>query len=289
VAQNSSISIPVILQDSPANRTATGALGALDDAVTVSGEGSGILAWEVDTGTLSGTVVFEATYDDANWFAVNAVQLATGTVVASITSFPDRGYLAQSGFSQARLRVSVYSSGTSNARMEVSAGTFPAAELTGIPATDVRAAAHGIGPTQVAAGADTTWKANRHGIPFVIGGHPNIIRYQERFTADPAGGILGAGTAIVMVVTQVHIWPERSVSNEVIVTVGMSATTTLPTDANDCVFNGQLTGGDQINIGNGAGMIVVGDAGMDLRADFNGTAPTGGAICIGHSYYTVES
>jgi hypothetical protein len=104
------------------NRAASGALGALNDAVTVAGEGSGAINWEVDTGTLSGTVVFEATLDDTNWFAIDAIRI-DGTIITSITSFPDRGALTSSGYSQVRLRVSVYTSGTSNGRVEASVGT----------------------------------------------------------------------------------------------------------------------------------------------------------------------
>lgn len=289
MAQNSSISIPVILQDSPANRTASGTLAALEDEVAVSCEGSGIVWWEIDTGTLAGTVSFEATFDDTNWFSVSAVPLSTSTAVTSITSFGDRGYFVQAGFSQARIRVSAYTSGTSDARMEVSAGTFPSAELTGIPATDVRAAAHGADPTAVAAGSDTTWKSNRHGIPFVIGGHPNVIRYHERVSTDPAGAIIGTATTTVLVVTQTTIYVDRSVSNELQVTIGLSTDTTVPTDADDCIFDGVVGARDIITIGDGHGIIAVGDAGMDFRADFNGTNAIGGAICIGRSYYEVES
>ena len=99
------------------NRIASGALGALNAAVTLTAQGAGSVAWEIDTGTLVGTVVFEATLDDATWFAVNAIRI-DGTIVASTATFADRGALSSVGYSQVRLRVSAFTSGTSNARME---------------------------------------------------------------------------------------------------------------------------------------------------------------------------
>jgi len=102
-----------------ANRTAAAALGAANAAVTVATEGAGNVAWEIDTGTLVGTVVFEATLDDTNWFAINALRI-DGTIIASTTTFADRGSLTSAGYSQIRLRVSAYTSGSSNARVEAS-------------------------------------------------------------------------------------------------------------------------------------------------------------------------
>lgn len=104
------------------NKKASGALGALNAAVSASGQGSGVIHWEIDVGTLVGTVVFEATLDDANWFAINAIRIG-GAIISSTSSFADRGALDCAGYSQVRLRVSIYTSGTSNARLEVSKGS----------------------------------------------------------------------------------------------------------------------------------------------------------------------
>lgn len=105
----------------PTNATAEGPLGALDAALDISAQGAGTVHWEIDAGTLSGTVVFEATLDDAGWFTVDAIQL-DGTIVAAVSSFPARGAYATGGYSQMRLRVSAYTSGSSNAHLEASAG-----------------------------------------------------------------------------------------------------------------------------------------------------------------------
>jgi predicted SPOUT superfamily RNA methylase MTH1 len=105
----------------PANVVASGALGALNAAVSIRAEGTGTLNWEIDTGTLVGTVVFEATLDDTNWFAIEAMRI-NGTVISSTVTFADRGVFTSTGYSQVRLRVSAFTSGTSNARIEASAG-----------------------------------------------------------------------------------------------------------------------------------------------------------------------
>jgi len=113
--------VDVLTLPQPLNRTASGALGALNAAVTVASEGVGLVHWEIDTGTLVGTVVFEATLDDTNWFAINAITIA-GAVIASVAAFAARGALDSGGYSQVRLRVSAFTSGTSNARLEASVG-----------------------------------------------------------------------------------------------------------------------------------------------------------------------
>ena len=113
--------IDVLTTVMPANRTASGALGALNNAVTISSQGARGISWEIDTGTLVGTVSFEATLDDTAWFAINAVRI-DGTLIGSTTTFADRGSLTSVAYSQVRMRVSSFTSGTSNGRMAASGG-----------------------------------------------------------------------------------------------------------------------------------------------------------------------
>ena len=113
--------IDVLTTVMPANRTASGALGALNNAVTINSQGARGISWEIDTGTLVGTVSFEATLDDTAWFAINAVRI-DGTLIGSTTTFADRGSLTSVAYSQVRMRVSAFTSGTSNGRMAASGG-----------------------------------------------------------------------------------------------------------------------------------------------------------------------
>ncbi len=103
-----------------------GTLGALNDAVTLVPKSvSGAVFFEIDSG-LTGTVVFEATLDDTNWFAISALKLSDGSLITSVTSFADRGVLTSAGYTQVRLRVSAYTSDSSAARLNlVSVGNSP--------------------------------------------------------------------------------------------------------------------------------------------------------------------
>jgi len=100
----------------------SGVLGSLNAAVTLVSKGFGSFNWEIDTGTLVGTVVFEATLDDTNYFAIDAIQV-DGTIITSVSSFSARGAFTSVGYSTVRLRVSAYTSGTSDARIQGSVGT----------------------------------------------------------------------------------------------------------------------------------------------------------------------
>lgn len=105
------------------NRTASGALGALNNAVTIDATGAGTIAYEIDTGTLStptSTVIAECTLDDTTYDPVYMIDF-DGKTYSRHTAFGVHGYLKiGASYSKCRLRVSVYNSGTSNARLAAS-------------------------------------------------------------------------------------------------------------------------------------------------------------------------
>ena len=117
LASNSGVDIGDVDIRGGVNTTDAGPLGSLNATLDINSQGRGTVHWEINTGTLIGTVVFEATLDDTNWFGVNIIRI-DGGIVSSITSFSDRGAFTSTGYSQVRLRVSSYTSGTSNARLE---------------------------------------------------------------------------------------------------------------------------------------------------------------------------
>lgn len=102
------------------NQTSSGALGALNAAVTIDAQDAGQVVFEIDTGTLVGTVSFEATLDDSTWFSVLVLPENNGGITSGLTAFGTRGHFANSGYSQVRMKVTAYTSGTSNARLEAS-------------------------------------------------------------------------------------------------------------------------------------------------------------------------
>lgn len=158
-----------------------------------------------------------------------------------------------------------------------------------------KAIAHGSNPTAVAADDRTNAYANRHGIPFVIGGHPNVIARSAQISdADGAQtdaslvGSISGGTKLV--ITRLSIYCDNANSGDTSVKVGFG-TSTLPASteagAADIIFEGSFDGGAGITIGDGAGIIAVGGDGAELRVTSGD--PAGGNLNICFSYYTIES
>jgi len=151
----------------------------------------------------------------------------------------------------------------------------------------MKAIAHGTNPTAVAANDRTDWYANRHGVPWVIGGHPNIITLRANYTAaqtDTAIVTVGAGTKIV--VTRISALVDNSITVNVAVRVGFGAVNT-PTTTGVVLSHPGISGGSVVVEGAGSGILGIGADGEDLR--ITSGAPTLGSIDVVVSYYTIES
>lgn len=157
------------------------------------------------------------------------------------------------------------------------------------------ALAHGANPTAVAAADRTRLYANRHGIPWVIGGHPNVIA-RGHIVADADGaqtdyalsGTVAAGTK--WVITQLSVKADKANSGNTAVTIGFgTANTPVPDlDGTDGVLlSGSFGAGEGHQIGDGSGIIGVGADGAELRMTCGD--PAGGNLRISYSYYTIES
>lgn len=157
--------------------------------------------------------------------------------------------------------------------------------------TGGKAINHGANPTAVAANDRTDHYTNRHGIPFVVGGHPNIITKEWHFTAAQTNYALitvGSGTKIV--VTHIDATVDGATTPDVGVRVGFAAA------ALSAVSSSGVTGivlshagvkpGSGIVRGSAAGIIGVGADGEDLR--LTSEIPTDGSLRIVASYYTIE-
>lgn len=150
-----------------------------------------------------------------------------------------------------------------------------------------RAIAHGTNPTAVAAADRTDWLFNRAGVPFVIGGHPNVATIAAAYTSgqtDVAVITVGAGAKIVVTAIEVICANANTVDTAVYVGFGTANT---PTTAGVVLTHPGIAAGSGVAIGNGAGMIAVGADNEDLRITCG--APTTGSIRIRVSYYTIES
>jgi hypothetical protein len=162
-----------------------------------------------------------------------------------------------------------------------------------------KAIAHGTNPTQVAAADRTNLYANRHGILWTIGGHPNTIS-RTTYIADATGaqtgasivGTIAAGTKVVVTSVTVTVDSAVTAAGGVAVKLAFSTTTTLPADsstgANGIILDHKgIAAGSGVSIGNGGGVIGIGADDEELRLTCED--PVGGGLSVTVTYYTIES
>ena len=152
-----------------------------------------------------------------------------------------------------------------------------------------KALAHGASPTAVGAADRTDLYANRHGVLWVIGGHPNIVTSRVTYAASAQTdvsltGTINAGTKVV--VTQIQVTVSNATTATPSVIVGFGATTT-PTATGVVLAHPGIPGGGGVSRGDGGGILGVGADGEELR--ITAGAATGGTLDCVVSYYTIES
>lgn len=152
-----------------------------------------------------------------------------------------------------------------------------------------RAIAHGTNPTAVAAADRTVLFANRAGVPFVIGGHPNVvtIKHTTITTAVTDAAIVTIAGGLKIVVTRVTVTLDNASTVFPTLLIGFGTANT-PTTTGVLVAHGGVPAGGGVNVGDGSGILGVGADGEDLRVTTTGNA-TGNGLQIVVSYYTIES
>jgi hypothetical protein len=158
----------------------------------------------------------------------------------------------------------------------------------------VYALAHGANPTAVAAGQASKLYGNRAGVPFMIGGHPNVISTEWVVAAGDGAqtnlALVTIGAGLKIVVTQAQISMSGLNTIPVGVRLGLAAAT-LPAaalaGAAGIIISGKFSANGGSSRGAASGIIAVGGDGEDLRLTCD--APTGGEIRVTVSYYTIES
>jgi hypothetical protein len=148
------------------------------------------------------------------------------------------------------------------------------------------ALAHGASPTSVAAGDRTRLYANRDGVLFAIGGHPNVQTVRANYAAAQTNTALvtiGAGSKAV--VTRCMVTADHGNTNVTGVVAGFGAATT-PTTAGVIAAHPGIEAGGGFVTGDGSGILGVGADGEDLRVT---SEDPGGSIDVVVSYYTVPS
>lgn len=154
-----------------------------------------------------------------------------------------------------------------------------------------KAVAHGANPTAVAAGDRTDLYANRAGVPFAIGGHPNVISYTHTAittaVTDSALITVGAGTKIVVTALTVTLDNASTVFPSVRIGFGTANVPALG-NAGVLLAHGGVPAGGGVNRGDGSGIIGIGADNEDLRITTVNNA-TGNGLQVTVTYYTIES
>lgn len=150
-----------------------------------------------------------------------------------------------------------------------------------------RAVAHGATPTAVAVADRTDLLTNRVGIPFIIGGHPNVVTFEAAYTAAQTDtAIVTVATGAKIVVTQIQATCDNANTVDVGLRVGFGTANT-PTTTGVVLTHPGIAAGSGVSRGDGSGIIGVGADDADLR--ITSEVPTGGSLRILVSYYTVSS
>lgn len=178
--------------------------------------------------------------------------------------------------------------------LDVETRTGPGGDERQVMILAAKAVAHGVNPSAVAAGGEADVFINRHGIPFVLGGHPNIIS-RSHVIADADGAqtnyaLLSVSTGSKIVITQVSAVCDAANTINVAVRIGFG-TASVPTPAlagtNGLIIDGVFGPGSGQQKGQGAGIIAIGADDEDLRLTCGD--PTGGNLYVQYSYFTIES
>jgi hypothetical protein len=150
-----------------------------------------------------------------------------------------------------------------------------------------KAIAIGADPTPVDAGERTDGYANRHGVPFVMPGHPNVISLLTNYTsAQTDAALITVGTGNKIVVTRCSVMAANSNTVDTVVRVGFGSASTPATTS--VIYSHPGLASAQIHVeGNGGGILGMGTDGQDLR--ITSSVPTGGSIDIVVSYYILPS
>jgi hypothetical protein len=150
-----------------------------------------------------------------------------------------------------------------------------------------KALSHGTNPTEVANNDRTDTYANVAGVPFMIGGHPNVQTFRANYTAaETDTQIVAAPAGEKIVVTRVSVTADNANTADVQARIGFGATTT-PTGAGVLLSHPGIAAGSGVVEGSGAGMLGVGAADEDLR--ITSEVPSSGSIDVVVSYYTIAS
>lgn len=144
-----------------------------------------------------------------------------------------------------------------------------------------KAVSHGATPASVAANDVSDWYANRAGVPFVIGGHPNVETLTRKDTAAQTDAVLKTVNANErFVVTAVAVMCDNANTVDVQALVEFD-------DGSDIriVEHPGVPAGGGFTHGNGGGILAIGIVAGDLL--WSCEVPTTGSITVSVSGYLI--
>lgn len=159
-----------------------------------------------------------------------------------------------------------------------------------------KAVAHGTNPTAVAAADRSDLLCNRHGIPYFLGGHPNLKNATYYTTAvgtnDNILPAVSSGTKLVITGISVVCSAANTVSPSVIIGFGTSVIPTLGATGVDAVDkiiirHGGVQAGSGFVLGFNGSIVAIGGDDEEIR--ITNSVPTGGDISVSIQYFTIES
>lgn len=278
----------------------------VNNAVTYNVMGLGTIQIYVGTST-TGTIAFETTIDGKTWithpsnYLLGDTGLTDAVVAATVTPVAGDIYRMQcTGFRAIRVRTATTLGATVALAVQGDARTSMvniAGGITGnVPHDSVEnsnpvaiggvAIEHGAVLNPVATGDRTRFIANADGIPFHIGGHPNIQTVRANITTAVTNNILVAGVAGQhIIVTGLQVTLDNASTGFPLVRIGFGATT--PTTTGVIASHGGVPAGGGFSRGDGSGIIGVGGAAEDLRIT-TVTNATGNGLDVVVTYYTME-
>lgn len=147
----------------------------------------------------------------------------------------------------------------------------------------LEAKAFGSDPTAVSAGDVTKRYSTVDGVPFSLGGHPNIVTIEAAYTsAQTDTAVVTQGSGGKIVVTQAMVVCDSANTVAVGFRLGLGPTNT-PTTTGVVATHPGLVPGSGVSRGDGSGILGIGADGDDLR--FTCTVPTGGSVRVLVSYF----
>jgi hypothetical protein len=151
------------------------------------------------------------------------------------------------------------------------------------------AVAHGSNPDAADANDAVAQIANRHRVPFTIGGHPNTVtvKHTTITTAVTDAAIISVSAGTKIVVTAITATLDNASTVFPTLLVGFGAANT-PTTTGVILAHGGVPAGGGVSRGDGSGILGIGGDGEDLRVTTTGNA-TGNGLQIVVTYFTSES